>query len=107
MIDNIPNKKYVDEANWVSTSPTIPEWEEAHYVMFIDDKPVGIFNDIMDTTNTKAFTLYDPKSDPKFRFMEARRISSQEYDEHVAFETFPDMQIVKETGGGAVLSFRS
>ena len=70
--------------------------------------PIGRYggalsSDIIDAIHEKNFTLYKPDYDGNFFPLTSRKVSKAEYDEHLAFETFPVLEKRAESAGGLLL----
>ncbi len=94
-----------NSVTWKEISAPTPKWREAHYVLYEGEEAIGIYTDIIDAVAEKNFTLYRPDHDGNFFPLTSRELTPAEYDEHLAFETFPVMKKRAESAGGFLLQF--
>ena len=112
---------YTGEGNaeWreIDTTPPPPEWREAHYAMRAGNEIVGIFKTTEAGNTPPTYTLYTPKRiagsprradaalDPNnvFHPLTPEELHPNDYDTHIAFNTFPVLEVENVTAGGVLL----
>lgn len=95
----------------ISAQPTIPEWVERSYVFRHQDavggETVGIYQGPIDNNDWPVFTLYQPEKqgEEKMMVLAYDNIHPSDYDTHVAFETYPILEVLRCIPGGTLLKF--
>jgi hypothetical protein len=103
------NSKPVEYPYFTPAAYDGPDWEMKYGILRYatvdgdgDGDVVGIFGGPIDITWTLHSDLFIP-ADGTFKRLNMTDITKEEYGTHVAFETFPVLEIVKETGNGILL----
>lgn len=98
----------VDENNsWKAVTPfQAPDWEMKYYVLRNTDGNIsGIFSYPMDTNMPENFSLHIPSHETPFQPLTAEELTEADYGTHVAFGTFPILEVERDTMNGILLKF--
>ena len=92
--------------SWKAITPPTPTWEHRYYVMkgeVHNEEVYGVFHTIEDTSADRQYSMWCPGQSPEFRACAPERIEKNEYETHVAFETFPVLEVFHQSAGGSLL----
>jgi hypothetical protein len=64
---------------------------------------VGIYKGPVDGNASDHFTLYLPKHDSPFQKLSAEFLDPMDFETHIAFETYPTLEVVRYSGSGGIL----
>lgn len=87
----------------IDTTPPAPVWREVHYAMRAGEEVVGIYKTTEAGNTPPTYTLYTPGETQTFHPLAPEEMHPQDYDTHIAFGTFPVLEVENTATGGVLL----